>query len=76
MSLPTVALMRTIPRAISPPQAKESHVMAKVKQVTVALENRPGTLAHVAKVLADARVNVLALLGSTNEMPARRKSTS
>jgi len=50
--------------------------MAKVKQVTVALENRPGTLAHVAKVLADARVNVLALLGSTNEMPARRKSTS
>jgi len=39
--------------------------MAKVKQLTVALENRPGTLAHVAKVLADAKVNVLALLGST-----------
>jgi hypothetical protein len=39
--------------------------MAKVKQPTVALENRPGTLAHVAKVLADAKVNVLALLGST-----------
>jgi len=34
-----------------------------VKQLTVALENRPGTLAHVAKVLADAKVNVLALLG-------------
>jgi hypothetical protein len=39
--------------------------MAKVKQLTVALENRPGTLANVAKVLADAKVNVLALLGST-----------
>jgi len=39
--------------------------MAKVKELTVALENRPGTLAHVAKVLADAKVNVLALLGST-----------
>ena len=38
--------------------------MAKVKQLTVALENRPGTLAHAAKVLADAKVNVLALLGS------------
>jgi hypothetical protein len=39
--------------------------MAKVKQLTVAAENRPGTLAHVAKVLADAKVNVLALMGST-----------
>jgi hypothetical protein len=39
--------------------------MAKVKQLTVALDNRPGTMANVAKVLADAKVNVLALLGST-----------
>jgi hypothetical protein len=39
--------------------------MAKVKQLTVALENRPGTLAHVTKVLADAKVNIVALLGST-----------
>ena len=39
--------------------------MAKVKQLTVSLENRPGTLAHMAKVLADAKVNVSALLGST-----------
>jgi hypothetical protein len=39
--------------------------MAKVKQLTVPLENRPGTLAHVAEVLATAKVNVLALLGST-----------
>lgn len=39
--------------------------MAKVKQLTVALENRPGRLAQVAKVLADAKVNILAVLGST-----------
>ena len=38
--------------------------MARVKQLTVALENRPGTLAHMAKVLADAKVNVLVLLAS------------
>src|SRR3989475_13231815 len=41
------------------------HAMAKVKQLTVALENRPGTLAHMAKVLADAKVNIVALLNST-----------
>jgi hypothetical protein len=39
--------------------------MAKVKQLTVSLENRPGTLAHMAKVLADAKVNIVALLAST-----------
>ena len=39
--------------------------MAKVKQLTVALENRPGTLAHMAAVLADAKVNIVALLNST-----------
>jgi len=39
--------------------------MAKVKQLTVFLENRPGTLAHMAKVLADAKVNITALLNST-----------
>jgi len=39
--------------------------MAKVKQLTVALENRPGRLAQVANVLADAKVNILALLGSS-----------
>jgi hypothetical protein len=38
--------------------------MAKVRHITVALENRPGTMAEVTKVLADAKVNVLALLGS------------
>ena len=39
--------------------------MAKVKQLAVTLENRPGTMANVAKVLAGAKVNVLALLGTT-----------
>lgn len=39
--------------------------MPKVKHLTVGVENRPGTLAHVAKVLADAEVNVVALLSST-----------
>jgi hypothetical protein len=36
--------------------------MAKVKQLTISLENQPGTLAHVARVLADAKVNLSALL--------------
>jgi hypothetical protein len=40
--------------------------MAKVKQLTVSLENRPGTLARMAKVLADAKVNIVALLNSTS----------
>ena len=36
--------------------------MAKIKQLTISLENQPGTLAHVARVLADAKVNISALL--------------
>ena len=40
--------------------------MAKVKQLTVACENRPGTLAHVARVLGDAKVNILACLTTTS----------
>jgi hypothetical protein len=39
--------------------------MAKVKQLTVSLENQPGRLAAAAKVLADAKVNILAVLGSS-----------
>jgi len=38
--------------------------MARIKQLTVAVENRPGTLAHVAEVLGNARVNILAFLSS------------
>ena len=38
--------------------------MAKIKQFTIAVENRPGAVAEIAKVLGNARVNVLALLGT------------
>ena len=38
--------------------------MAKTKQFTISVENRPGTVAHIAKVLGDSKVNILALLGT------------
>jgi hypothetical protein len=37
--------------------------MAKGKQFTIEVENRPGTVAEVARILGDAKVNILALLG-------------
>jgi hypothetical protein len=37
----------------------------KVKQLTVSLENRPGTLASVANALGSAKVNILAFLTGT-----------
>jgi hypothetical protein len=40
--------------------------MPKAKQLTIACENRPGTLAHIAKVLGDAKVNILSCLGTTS----------
>ncbi len=40
--------------------------MPKVKQLTVPCENRPGELARVAKVLGDARVNILSCLTTTS----------
>ena len=40
--------------------------MPKAKQLSVPVENRPGTLANVARVLGDARVNILAFLTSTS----------
>jgi len=39
--------------------------MPKAKQLSVRVENRPGTLAHVARILGDAKVNILAFLTST-----------
>ncbi len=36
--------------------------MPKVNQLTVRCENRPGTLAHIAKVMGDADVNILGFL--------------
>jgi hypothetical protein len=38
--------------------------MAKTQQFTIAVENRPGVVAHIAKTLGDAKVNILALLGT------------
>ena len=43
--------------------------MAKVKQLTISLENQPGTLAQMAQVLADAKVNIVALLVGSSTGP-------
>ncbi len=40
--------------------------MPKVKELTVACENRPGMLAHIAKALGDAKVNILSCLATTS----------
>ncbi len=36
--------------------------MAKATQLTISVENRPGTMAHVARVLGDAKVDIRAFL--------------
>jgi len=38
--------------------------MAKTKQFTIAIDNQPGAVAHVAKTLGEAKVNILSLLGT------------
>jgi hypothetical protein len=38
--------------------------MARIKQFTIAVENRPGAVAEIAKALRNAKVNVLSLLGT------------
>lgn len=38
--------------------------MAKTKQFTIAIDNQPGAVAHIARILGDAKVNILALLGT------------
>lgn len=38
--------------------------MAKIKQLTVAVDNRPGAVAEIAKILGNAKVNILSLLGT------------
>jgi len=40
--------------------------MPKATQLTVFCENRPGTLAHVARVLGDAKVNIVAFSVGTS----------
>jgi hypothetical protein len=40
--------------------------MPKVNQLTVPVENQPGTLAHLAKVLGEAKVNIQGFLLTTS----------
>jgi len=42
--------------------------MPKANQLTVRCENRPGTLAHIAKVMGDGDVNILGFLLTTSGM--------
>ncbi len=35
--------------------------MAKTKQFTIAVENRPGAVAEIARTFGNAKVNILAL---------------
>jgi hypothetical protein len=41
--------------------------MARATQFTLSHENLPGMLGHIAKVLGDAQVNILAFLTTTSE---------
>jgi hypothetical protein len=38
--------------------------MAKTKQFTITVDNRPGAVASIAKALGDAKVNILSLLAT------------
>lgn len=40
--------------------------MAKTKEFTIEVENRPGAVAEVAKTLGDAKVNILVLLATAH----------
>ena len=39
--------------------------MAKTKQFTISVDNQPGAVARIAKALGDSKVNILALLGTS-----------
>jgi hypothetical protein len=38
--------------------------MAKTKQFTMTIDNRPGAVAEIARILGNAKVNILALLAT------------
>jgi len=40
--------------------------MPKAKQLTISCENQPGTLAHLARALGNAKINILAMNCSTS----------
>ena len=39
--------------------------MAKTKQFMISVDNQPGAVARIAKALGDSKVNILALLGTS-----------
>ena len=39
--------------------------MAKTKLLTITVDNQPGVVANIAKTLGNAKVNILALLGTS-----------
>jgi hypothetical protein len=39
--------------------------MAKTKQFTITVDNQPGAVARIVKALGDSKVNILALLGTS-----------
>ncbi len=41
--------------------------MAKTKQFTIAIDNQPGAVGGIARTLGDAKVNILALLGTAQD---------
>ena len=40
--------------------------MAKVKQFTIAVENRPGAVAEIVRTIGNTKANILALLGTAH----------
>ena len=38
--------------------------MARIKQITIAVDNRPGAVAEITKTLGNAKVNILSLLAT------------
>jgi hypothetical protein len=38
--------------------------MAKIKQFTLGVDNRPGAVAEIARTLGNAKINILSLLGT------------
>src|SRR5437667_7689428 len=45
---------------------ERSRHMVRAKQLTISHENRPGMVAEIAKVLGDAKVNILSCLTTTS----------
>jgi hypothetical protein len=57
-------MLRTPGSIISGLSGQEVPDMAKTKQFTIAVQNEPGVVAGIARTLGDAKVNIVALLGT------------